>query len=441
MMKNKDITPFYDKSCGDISLNLLSHLDLASSSLIDTKFLSNTWFCTNLSYKENVYESKVSFPNELIPDSLIKTKKIRLYPSKEQRILFKRWFGISRKFYNESVSVYNDKTKPKQSWMELAKSLLQIHRESYVTSVPYQVRRMGIKECYTALQTNIKKYKKSGKCFNLSYKSKKNPVQSCFIPKSALSELGIYHTISGHLRSAEQLPLDKELGDCRLVLENNRWFICIPVKSKRLVIENQADIVSLDPGIRSFITYFSVGGFFGQLGLGDFKKLFKLYLNLDKLISKRDLSKSNKLKYSSYNRAIKSLRFRIKNLISELHNKTVSFLVKNFGTIVYPTFRTKSMTCKSDRKLRSKSVRNMLSYAFYRFELKLEHKCKEFGRKLVRISEAYTSKTNSFDGSMMSIGSKEYFKYDGVLISRDINGARNILLRALRDSSALSCDT
>ena len=50
--------------------------------------------------------------------------------------------------------------------------------------------------------------------------------------------------------------------------------------------------------------------------------------------------------------------------------------------------------------------------------------------------EAYTSKTNSFTGEIMEIGSKKNFKYNGIKIDRDINGARNILLRAMRDSSA-----
>ena len=65
---------------------------------------------------------------------------------------------------------------------------------------------------------------------------------------------------------------------------------------------------------------------------------------------------------------------------------------------------------------------------------KLEHKCFERGRTLIRISEAYTSKTNSFTGEQMTIGSRESFVHDGIRINRDINGARNILLRALVDS-------
>ena len=93
------------------------------------------------------------------------------------------------------------------------------------------------------------------------------------------------------------------------------------------------------------------------------------------------------------------------------------------------------MSLRSKRKLNKKSTRAMLSWAFYKFELKLINKCKEYGKQLIRCSEAYTSKTNSFTGAIMNIGSKEYFKHEDIKINRDVNGARGILLRVLRDTS------
>ena len=58
---------------------------------------------------------------------------------------------------------------------------------------------------------------------------------------------------------------------------------------------------------------------------------------------------------------------------------------------------------------------------------------------MIEKNESYTSKTNSFNGELINgLGGKERFKYDGVTVNRDINAARNILLRALRDSSAMT---
>ena len=94
------------------------------------------------------------------------------------------------------------------------------------------------------------------------------------------------------------------------------------------------------------------------------------------------------------------------------------------------------MVKKGKRKLRKSVVRSMQSFRFYEFSQRLEMKCKEYGVLLIRSNESYTSRTNSFNGELMNIGSREWFVYDDVTVNRDVNGARNILLRAMRDSSA-----
>ena len=91
-------------------------------------------------------------------------------------------------------------------------------------------------------------------------------------------------------------------------------------------------------------------------------------------------------------------------------------------------------------EINKKVVRAMQSYRFFEFSERLKNKCLEYGCILIRSNEAYTSKTNSFNGEVFNIGSRKRFKYDGIYVDRDINGARNILLRAMRDSSACGCN-
>ena len=444
-----NLEPYWNDVCKDISSLLLSPIeidsagsDLNSLSSLSTRMVERSWFSKTLRHHQNPNSHKIysqyslSSPVECtdLEGTLVRSRKIRLYPTKEQKVLFKRWFGVSRKFYNEAIDFYNTSTE-RLNWMKLSTRLTQGHEEEYIKEVPYQIKNMAVKDAGTALISNIRKLKSTGKHFTLRFRSRKDVVQSCFIPKSAVKEQGIYYRISGKLRHTKNFDLSAE-KDCRLVLENGRWFLLVPRKVEQKVVENQDNIVSIDPGIRSFCTFFSTDGHFGQLGLHDFRYIYRLTDRLDRLLSKRDLEKERKRK-SSYGRAIKKLRFRLKNLVTELHNKTVVFLVKNFGTIIYPFFRTQGMSGKLGRKLRKRSVRMMLGWSFYSFEQKLRNKCTEYGRKLVRVSEAYTSKTNSFNGAQMDIGSREWFTYEGVRINRDINGARGILLRALRDTSAL----
>ena len=55
----------------------------------------------------------------------------------------------------------------------------------------------------------------------------------------------------------------------------------------------------------------------------------------------------------------------------------------------------------------------------------------------MRDCEAYTSKTASWTGEIVNIGSAKVIRSNGIEMERDENGARGIFLRALVDSPIL----
>ena len=153
---------------------------------------------------------------------------------------------------------------------------------------------------------------------------------------------------------------------------------------------------------------------------------------------------------------------KIKNLVKELHNKTALYLVKNYERILLPKFETQQMVknkkytkeyfnnvlekkgeeeCKKEirevykkRRLngRVKFVLNMSSH--YKFKLHLLNKCKEYGSELIEVTEEYTSKTCTNCGIQSNTYSKERIKkckcnYE---INRDVNGARNIMIKNIK---------
>ena len=65
---------------------------------------------------------------------------------------------------------------------------------------------------------------------------------------------------------------------------------------------------------------------------------------------------------------------RIQSLINELHHKTARYLVDNFDVILLPAFETSDMVARGQRRIRSKTVRNLLSFAHHRFRNFLKHK-------------------------------------------------------------------
>ena len=131
------------------------------------------------------------------------------------------------------------------------------------------------------------------------------------------------------------------------------------------------------------------------------------------------------------------IRWKVRDLIDEIHNKLALTLCRTFDVVYIPSFETQNMVSK----LKHKTSRAMLGWAHYRFKMKLKSKAEEYSCKVVDCTEEYTSKTCGNCGEINSIGGKESWtcKHCGCAHDRDINGARNILLKqmflALRDPS------
>ena len=446
----KDYKPFWDDSCEIISSHLLSHAQINSAVLESASYLSkivgDSWFLTERKFHQNENSQKTYLQSYIpslvdytnLEDTQIKSRKIRIYPTQQQKNLFKQWFEVARKFYNETLTIY--KNGSKKSWDKVYQDIANQNEEhDYIKLVPYQVKKIAVDDYRKALSINKIKAKRLGKPFEMKFKSKKNPKQSCYIPKKAISSSGIYRTIAGKLKMKERDWFENEdIKACRLTLEFGKWFIIIPKEVKTTPIENQEGVVAIDPGVRTFATYFSTEGYFGKLGQGAFDRILKLNLKIDKLLSEISKEKDKNRK-ANLKRKVFNIRFKIRNLVDELHWKTIKFFTSRFKVIIFPPFNVSEMVNKSKRKLPKKVVRSMNCFRFYEFKERLKFKCRENGVTFVESSEAFTSKTNSFTGELIeNLGSKESFKFNNISIDRDINGARNILIRAMRDASAYS---
>jgi putative transposase len=131
------------------------------------------------------------------------------------------------------------------------------------------------------------------------------------------------------------------------------------------------------------------------------------------------------------------LRTKIKNIVNDLHWKTVSFLCNNFNTIITTPFEVKKMINKSTRSINNTSVRNMLSLSHYAFRQKLISRAKQTGNKIYVLNESYTSMTCGNCGTLKDDlkGKKTYnCKKCKMKLDRDINGARNIMIRLYTNS-------
>jgi len=361
--------------------------------------------------------------------TVTKSRKILIYLSAEQRLLVRKWFGVSRYVFNKTVELLRD-GEIKANWFAVRPVIMDALSE-WCNEVPYQIKSKAVKDACTAVREAKRKYKKTGQIQRVKFRSRKDLIQSCYIPKSAITAKGIYHTKLGKLAYSQKLP--GQVCDSRLMSNNGNYYLCAAHKVAKSPAENQGRVVALDPGVRTFVTFFSETSI-GKIGHSDFSHIQRLCQHLDNLKSK--ISKANGGQKRRMRKAARRMVIKIQNLISELHHKTARFLVDNFDVILLPTFETAQMSKKGSRRIRSKTVRNMLNFAHYRFKEFLKHKAKETGKIVVDVCEAYTSKTVSWTGELVNIGGSKIIKskVDGRTMDRDINGARGIFLRALGDT-------
>ena len=412
--------------------------DLNYSSLWHNKTVEASWFKKTL-YNVQKPNSQPIFSPSLTSfivgytDSeatVRKSRKLRIYLNPEQKKLLKQWFGVSRFVYNETIK-YLQQPDTKANWMAIKTGILNGLPE-WAKPVPYQIKSIAIKDACLAVKAAKQGFKADGKIRQCKFRSRKDVKQSIYIPKSAIKDCGIYHSILGKGKFKESLP--ENFSDGRLTLTYGEYYLTISTEVQQLNSENQGRVVALAPGVRTFMTFFSETSF-GWLGKDSNLHIQKLCFKLDKLVSR--LSKAKCKQKKNLKKAASRLGCKIKNLVKELHYKTARFLVENFDVIFLPTFETSQMVSKSRRKLRNKSVMLMLTLSHYEFKQFLKWKAWENHKIVIDCNEAYTSKTVSWTGEIINnLGGAKTIKSNSTQLKmdRDLNGARGIFLRALVDT-------
>ena len=464
----KDLQPYWNDFIAEINSRLWlptetgSHAsEPNSSSRCSSKTVANSWFSTSETSAPQRNSPKIYLPSLLSSlqeptdsaDTARKSRRIRIYPDRQQKAKIKLWLDAARFAYNRTIEFLNADGAPKASWYGVKKDILGKLPE-WTKPAPYEVKSNAVREACLAVSA-VKKFNKQlasdqGKGIRKEqtyararFRSRKNPSQTIFIHASALSHRGVYHTLLGPLKKREPLP--HAHGDAKLTLRHHQYHLSVPFKKMgphlgesnlQPKAPDQVKVVALDPGVRNFITWFSEDGC-GKLGENDFGRIQRLCQHQDNLLSRATQAPSRKRR--NMRRAAEKMTVKIQNLVNELHHKTARYLVDNFDVILLPSFETKGMVTKGQRRIRSKTVRNLLSFAHHRFRNFLKHKASENGRTVLIVNEAYTSKTVSWTGEIIhNLGGRKTVKSsDGRRMDRDINGARGTFLRALGDTPFL----
>lgn len=470
------IKPFWNNKIETLSnkLYLPSSENLYASYDHNKTFSSNTWF--NIEQYVNIdkpYKLLIKNINKDI-NNVIKTKQIKLFLDKEQKKYMQIVIGTYRYYYNRCVSYLNNYNKnTKTSWylinpldentkinlkieenphnfMDMRKILKENPPNWLLNQFPVHLIDKALKECFDRFNICLDNYFKTRKPFKFNYKSKRDIVQTINIEKQMISKKsnGLFsrwkinnNIIFKNIKTHDKLA-DFEIQDSSIsyhtVLKSYILNLVNTIKSNPT---NNKDIASIDQGIRTPFVVYSTKEVI-KIGSNCTDKIKKVCKEID-IIQSRINKKSyyvkdnngNKKYYNVTSKRKRNLRKAmhkkiqyVKNLKKELHNKSIRYLCDNFSAIILPPFKTKEMVSN----LHTTTARMMCTLSFYQFKTKLKNKAKEYNINILEKTEPFTSKTCGNCGNIRyDLGSAEYYNCNKchLEIDRDINGARNILLR------------
>ncbi len=434
----KKCLPYWEESCQEMSnvLWLLTKtdwqdLDLTSSDGSANKTGVNSWFSmsqVSLHQKKWLKMFSPSFTASVqgFTDSAntrLRCKKIRIYPSVELNKLWRKWLAACRYCFNQAIA--KGRENKRVGKLKLRNIIMQSDLPEWVKSTPCHIRQNAIFDAHRAYNTS--REAKFRSCRDLQQTIKFNDCNfssGCWYPK-----------LTKGLDFVASEPIPETCPSAtQLTFSRGRWFAIFP-EEKAVEQKDKDGIIALDPGVRTFLTGFD-GARFIEFGNGDIGRITRLCQHLDDLISR--MSKACRKQRKRMRQAAQRMRNKIRHLIDEAHKQIVCYLTDNYRVIFLPTFETSQMVAKGRRKIRSKTVRSMLTWAHYRFELFLNQKAEMTNTIVITGSEAYTSKTCTSCGHIhQKLGSSKIFKCPscGHTLPRDMNGALGFMLRALRDTA------
>lgn len=356
----------------------------------------------------------------------------------------------------------NDKGPFREVVMRPNKRLTET--ELWQKAVPLHTRQAAVADAVKALRSSIALQAVTGKSFKLKYK-KRNSTQTFWVCGRALNvktRNGVrsLHIFPNSLKKDSALVIneksskngqcildDIEFRDTRIINDRGIWYLLYTYKRDTTITEDDKpknDIISLDPGVRTFMTGYSSNGTVLKFGENQIEQIKKLHTKIDTLKSARTriidgyvFRKASKqtgstrleLCRKNITNRLAKLEKKVYDVTSNLHNQVSACLTDRFSHILLPSFGTSEMV---QGKIPPAIKRMMNSLSFYKFKEKLKMQCFRKNKKIQIVSEAYTTKTCGLCGTLNEVGSSKVYNCRcGYTLDRDIHGSRNILVRFL----------
>ena len=357
--------------------------------------------------------------------------KVRIYPSKEQKIVFDENINHARFIFNKvkETCEYHYKIIKQQGYQP--RNLIT---NKFCNTILTQLKQSNdflYNSDSTSLQAAYQNYIQAMKNFfnhiakYPRFKSKRNPIQS-FKVKNSMNRLRIQNNQirigkHGFVKARGLRNITGKILSIVVSKVANKWFVSITydkIPVKPLPKTNKS--VGIDVGIRD-LAILSTGEKITKLN--STKQESKI-VKLQKSLSRKIKGSKNYLKNKD---KLANAHLKLRNLRSDYIHKLTWKLVNEFDTIVVEDLKVSNL-------LKNHRLAKSISHASW-FEIKrqLEYKSSWYDKELIIVNPHYTSKECSecgFINKDLSLSDRSWVCPScNTIHDRDVNAAINILNR------------
>lgn len=430
------------------------------------KIDSNSWF--DILNLENLNKIKFNTFVDICDESIIRTKKIQIYPNDEQKKILNKWFNNYIDVYNKTnefiiSKILKDDKLVKENFKyinfrdirdkEMFKYKEQLSNE---TKINKHLLDEAIKHNVTMYKSCITNMKdKNIKDFRIRPLNKNKRRKNLIIESNLISKNknGFCVSVLNEMKTENNFKFQEINKTFTLQHDKyyNKYFLLIPEEIKKLDnnfqnylqksnLEKKQSIkkvknnisnrikeenkCGIDGGIRTFLTIYSQNNVY-EIGT-DIKAILLPYYNkIDKINSLKD---KNELSEKKYKKGTTKIYEKISNLINDLHWKSSNFLCKKFNTICIGKLSTRNIVNNEKSNIDELNKRLLHSISHYKFRMILKSQCEKFNCNYKEINEYETSKRCHCCQNINNVGSSKIYncKNCDIKLDRDINASINI---------------
>ena len=364
---------------------------------------------------------------------MILSKKVRLYPTEEQKQKLWQSVGTARFIYNWTLNRQEENYKNGGNFIkdnDLRKEITQLKKDelSWLNEVSNNVAKQSVKDCCNAYKNFF-----NGLANKPKFKSRKKSKPSFYNDTSKLKakEKSVLIEKIGWVKTKEQLPIGVKYTNPRISFDNKYWYLSVGIEVEMPVVKLTGESIGIDVGIKD-LAVCSNGMTFKNINKSKEVRRLKKSLKRKQRQCSMKYEKNKKGKeyvktknITKLEKQIKLIHRRLSNIrLNYIHQVTTMIVKSKPSRIVMEDLNIKGMM---KNKHLSKAIAEQ---CLYDFKLKMKYKCQFYGIEFVEADRFYpSSKICSSCGSIkkdLKLSDRKYICSCGLNINRDYNASINL---------------